>query len=80
MEKIKTKKNSPTEYAKDKVEHEERSDNDERHEERPVEHVPDCIVRLKKSICRAPLAVLIRIKVVDLITMPNKMLRKPKES
>ena len=42
------KKNSPTEYAKDKVEHEERSDNNEWHEERPVEHVPDCIVRLKR--------------------------------
>ena len=45
------KLDSPTEYAKDKVEHEERSDNDERHEEGPVEHVTNCIVCLKRHVC-----------------------------
>ena len=44
------KLDSPTEYAKDKVEHEERSDNDERHEEGPVEHVSNCIVCLKRHV------------------------------
>ena len=39
--------NSPAEDAKDKVEHEERSDDDEGDEEHPVESVPKCIVCLQ---------------------------------
>ena len=38
---------SPTEDAKDKVEHEEGSDDDEGNEENPVESVPKCIVGLQ---------------------------------
>ena len=37
----------PTEDAKDEVEHEEGSDDDERDEEDPVESVPKCIVGLQ---------------------------------
>ena len=39
----------PTENAKDKVEHEEGPDDNERHEESPVEHVPNGIVGLEKT-------------------------------
>ena len=42
--------NLPTENAKDKVEHEEGPDDNERHEESPVEHVPNGIVGLRKKI------------------------------
>ena len=38
---------SPTEDAKDEVEHEEGSDDDEGDEEDPVESVPKCIVGLQ---------------------------------
>ena len=41
--------NLPAENAKDKVEHEEGPDDNERHEESPVEHVPNCIVGLEKT-------------------------------
>ena len=41
------KLDSPTEYAKDKVEHEEGADDDERDEEHPVERVPKGIVCLQ---------------------------------
>ena len=41
--------NLPAENAKDKVEHEEGSDDNERHEESPVEHVPNGIVGLEKT-------------------------------
>ena len=41
--------NLPTENAKDKVEHEKGSDDNERHEEGPVEHVPNGIVGLEKT-------------------------------
>ena len=37
----------PTEDAKDEVEHEEGSDDDEGDEENPVESVPKCIVGLQ---------------------------------
>ena len=39
--------NLPTENAKDKVEHEEGPDDDERHEESPVEHIPNRVVGLR---------------------------------
>ena len=38
---------SPTEDAKDEVEHEEGPDDDEGDEEDPVESVPECIVGLQ---------------------------------
>ena len=41
--------NLPTENAKDKVEHEEGPDDNERHEESPVEHVPNCIIGLREN-------------------------------
>ena len=42
--------NSPAQHSEDQVEHEEGSDDDERQEEDPVEHVAEGVVRLQGDV------------------------------